>query len=176
MTANVLQDDVRTYFKEGMDAYISKPFNTEELLLKMSNQLNLQQESVEPSVTEKENSASKTLQLPDQVTDMQFLKQFTGSNPEKRNKYISMFLENCPKLLQQLNTALENKDYATMKITAHSLKPQLGYMGVKEEVSNIYLIEHSAAEAQQEVLPRLVLHLNKVCSKAFEELNLLLQQ
>jgi len=175
MTANVLQDDVRTYFKEGMDAYISKPFNTEELLLKMSNQLSIQSEAEEETVKEQENSASKTLHLPDQVTDMQFLQQFTGSNPEKRNKYISMFLENCPKLLQQLNTALENKDYATMKITAHSLKPQLGYMGVKEEVSNIYLIEHSAAEAQQEVLPRLVLHLNKVCARAFQELGQVLQ-
>ncbi|RQO31716.1 hypothetical protein DBR32_07155 [Taibaiella sp. KBW10] len=178
MTANVLQEDVKTYFKEGMDAYISKPFQTEELLLKMSHQLEnralvAQQESQAPK--ESENSASKKLHLPDQVTDMQFLKQFTGGNVEKRNKYISMFLDNCPKLINQINQALDHKDYPVMKIAAHSLKPQMSYMGIKEEVSNIYLIEHAAAEAQQEVLPTLIKHLNKVCTLAFTELQAILQ-
>jgi len=35
MTANVLQEDVQQYFDAGMDAYVSKPFNPDELLLKM---------------------------------------------------------------------------------------------------------------------------------------------
>src|SRR5690606_7207289 len=36
MTANVLQEDVKTYFAAGMNAYISKPFITDELLSKMA--------------------------------------------------------------------------------------------------------------------------------------------
>jgi len=31
-----------------------------------------------------------------------------------------------------------NKDYPAVKIAAHSLKPQLSYMGVKEDASNIF--------------------------------------
>ena len=58
-----------------------------------------------------------------------------------------------------------------MKIAAHSLKPQMSYMGIKEEVSNIFLIEQSAGEtAHRDTLPDLVENLKRLCSKAFEEL------
>lgn len=176
MTANVLQDDVKQYFEIGMDAYISKPFQTEDLLLTMSQQLGAKAATANKEIALAEDGqASKTLLLPERVTDMQFLAQFTAGNAEKRNKYIKMFLDNCPKLLAQINAALEQKDFAAMKIAAHSLKPQMGYMGIKEEISNIYLIEHSAAEQQAEVLPSLIRHLNKVCEMAFGELEQVLK-
>ena len=82
-----------------------------------------------------------------------------------------MFLENAPKLLESIERGLANKDYQTVKIAAHSLKPQLGYMGVKEDVSNIFLIEQSSGEtAHHESLPDLVENLKRLCNKAFEEL------
>ena len=169
MTANVLQEDVKRYFAEGMNAYLSKPFQTEELLLKLYTALEDQMEAT-TELTQKKDAALKKLLLPETITDMMFLKQFTGGSTEKRDKYITMFLENGPKLLKQINDAMQKHDLSALKIAAHSMKPQLGYMGVKEEVSNIYMIEHSAAEAQSAVLPDLVAHLNKVCEKAFQEL------
>ena len=103
---------------------------------------------------------------------MAFLKQFAGNNPEKMQKYVGMFLENGPRLLKNIQEALEEKDYASLKIAAHSMKPQLSYMGVKEDVSNIFLIEQTAGEpAHFDRLPKLVHHLQRVCAKAFEELN-----
>ena len=109
--------------------------------------------------------------LPERVTDMNFLKQFSGGNPEKVQKYVGMFLENAPKLLDNIDRALAAKEYETIKIAAHSLKPQLSYMGVKEEVSNIFLIEKSAGEhAHFDTLPQLINNLKRLCNKAFEEL------
>ena len=102
---------------------------------------------------------------------MQFLKQLTGNNREKQHKYIGMFLDNAPKLLESIDKALAAKDYPTIKIAAHSLKPQLSYMGVKEEISKIFLIEQSAGEAAHfDTLPLLITNLKHLCSKAFEEL------
>ncbi|MBC7552600.1 MAG: tetratricopeptide repeat protein [Taibaiella sp.] len=110
--------------------------------------------------------------LPEFVTDRNFLKQFTGGNPEKMQKYISMFLENASKLLKSIDVALAAKDYAAIKIAAHSLKPQLSYMGVKEEISHIFLIEQAAgAPAHYDTLPERIVSLNRICNKAFEELN-----
>jgi len=37
MTANVLQEDVQQYFDAGMNAFVSKPFNADELLLKIDS-------------------------------------------------------------------------------------------------------------------------------------------
>ncbi|WP_118972343.1 tetratricopeptide repeat protein [Taibaiella koreensis] len=170
MTANVLQEDVQRYLDAGMNAYISKPFQTDDLLLKMSSVMankNHPATGETPTVTGVGNLQA----LPDKVTDMSFLNQFTGGNPEKKKKYIGMFLDNGPKLLEKIRLALQDQDYESLKVAAHSMKPQLSYMGVKEEVSNIFLIEQSAGQtAHQENLPQLVAQLEKLCLKAFEEL------
>jgi HPt (histidine-containing phosphotransfer) domain-containing protein len=82
-----------------------------------------------------------------------------------------MFLENGPRLLTNVEQALQTKDYPSLKIAAHSLKPQLSYMGVKEDVSHIFLIEQSSGEsAHFDRLPPLVENLKRICAKAFEEL------
>ncbi len=178
MTANVLQEDVQQYLDAGMNAYVSKPFQTDELLLKMAS-------VIEHKVLDSEKSSKPAKQaeapapppvpqlppLPDSVIDMQFLKQFTNGNSEKMNKYINMFIENAPKLVSTIESALVSRDFASVKIAAHSLKPQLSYMGVKEDVSHIFLIEQTAGEsAHFERLPVLVADLKRVCEKAFIEL------
>lgn len=172
MTANVLEEDIRSYLQAGMNAYISKPFHTEELLLKMD--LVLQGYS-ENEMREFVKSENKKYEIPDNIVDTNFLETFTGGNKEKKNKYIKMFLNNGPRLLENINNSLENEDYEALRVAAHSMKPQLSYMGVKEEVSNIFLIEQSAANhAHYERLEDLVNQLNLVCKKVFEELNLII--
>ncbi len=173
MTANVLQEDVQRYLDAGMNAYISKPFQTDDLLLKMSAVLENKAHNTNHDTAEvQHNSGVGNLQaLPAEVTDMNFLNQFTGGNPEKKKKYVGMFLDNGPKLLEKIKIALQQQDYESLKVAAHSMKPQLSYMGVKEEVSNIFLIEQSAGQtAHRENLPQLVAHLERLCIKAFEEL------
>jgi HPt (histidine-containing phosphotransfer) domain-containing protein len=174
MTANVLQEDVQLYFDAGMNGFVSKPFNPEELLLKMDEVMAGSIPASEQKVTPvAQKPAEPPLPvLPDKVTDMQFLKTLTGGNDEKMNKYIRMFLENAPKLLDNIDKAMAIKDYPTVKIAAHSLKPQLSYMGVKEDVSKIFMIEQSAgASAHFDALPQMIFNLKHVCKKAFEELN-----
>jgi hypothetical protein len=171
MTANVLQEDVQQYFDIGMNAYVSKPFNADELLLKMDQVMG---NTIPVSSREEEKQVKDERvfpALPAVVTDMTFLKTFTGGNMEKQQKYVGMFLVNAPKLLDSIDRALVAKDYQAIKIAAHSLKPQLSYMGVKEDVSNIFLIEQSAgATAHYDTLPQLVANLHRLCEKAFEEL------
>lgn len=176
MTANVLQEDVKKYFDVGMNAYVSKPFQPDELLLKMLSVLENETISIEQEVKKPQAAPQPALKpLPEKVTDMQFLQQFTGGNAEKMEKYKGMFLENGPRLLKNIEEGVQNGDYATVKIAAHSMKPQLSYMGVKEEVSHIFLIEQTAGEqAHYERLPVLVEQLKRVCAKAFEELKAVL--
>lgn len=172
MTANVLEEDIKSYLQAGMNAYISKPFHTEELLLKMD--LVLQGYS-ENEMREFVKQEKVKYEVPDNIVDTNFLESFTAGNKEKKNKYIKMFLNNGPRLLENINNSLENEDYEALRVAAHSMKPQLSYMGVKEEVSNIFLIEQSAANhAHYERLEELVDQLNHVCKKVFEELNLII--
>jgi signal transduction histidine kinase/DNA-binding response OmpR family regulator len=171
MTANVLQEDVQHYLNAGMNAYVSKPFNPDELLLKMDAVMAGQTPNADRGQQEKDKIQEPGRPPLPPVTNRKFLEQFTAGNKEKQQKYIGMFLENAPKLLNSLDRALAAKDYQAVKITAHSLKPQLSYMGIKEEVSNIFLIEQSAGEtAHYETLAPLINKLKYVCAEAFEEL------
>lgn len=171
MTANVLQEDVQRYFETGMNAYVSKPFQPDELLLKMASVMENGNGQVVTDVQAPQKEPAPNFKpLPERVTDMQFLKQFTGGNQEKLEKYKGMFLQNGPLLLAKIEEGLRSGDYPAVKIAAHSMKPQLSYMGVKEEVSHIFLIEQTAGEAHFERLPDLVAQLRRVCEKAFEEL------
>ncbi|MBA3829791.1 MAG: tetratricopeptide repeat protein [Taibaiella sp.] len=169
MTANVLQEDVELYFAAGMNAYVAKPFQTDELLLKMGSVL-----EERPGPSDKQEITpipAEEILLPDKVTDMQFLTQFAKSDKGKMSKYIGMFLENAPRLLTNVEQAVTTNNLEALKIAAHSLKPQMSYMGIKEEVSHIYLIEHTAGEqGGHSKLPALVENLKRVCNKAFEEL------
>ncbi len=167
MTANVLSEDVRQYFEIGMNGYISKPFVQKELIAKMGEMIG--EKGTEEKAIEQPKTARKS--MPDKVTDMHFLKQFTKNDLEKQRKYISMFLENAPKLVTQLHEGLESKNYEMIKVAAHSLKPQLSYMGVIEDVSHIFLLEQSSGEkAHYNVLPELIGNVTSVCEKSFEEL------
>lgn len=173
LTANAFEEDIRKYFRIGMNGYVTKPFRHEELLKELSQVLHSvdRQEKDENSKTE--NSVSiQAKPIPDIITNMDFLNGLTKGNEEKINKYKSMFLLNAPKLLNDIKTGIENDDYELVKIAAHSLKPQLGYMGVAEEVSNIYLLEKSAAErAHQHFIKPLIENLERVLEKCFDELS-----
>jgi DNA-binding response OmpR family regulator len=167
MTANVFEEDIKHYLASGMNDYISKPFEIKVLIQKISKLLHgvaINEQSV--TQVEEQQSVSKT------YTNLDFLKQFTNNDQQKLNKYIGMFLENAPKLLSRLELGMEKLDYEEVKIAAHSLKPQMSYMGIDEEVSHILMIEQLAGtQTHTEQLPNLVANLNRVCNQVYAELN-----
>jgi HPt (histidine-containing phosphotransfer) domain-containing protein len=96
---------------------------------------------------------------------------FAGQDKAKQKKYIQIFLQNAPKLLEQIEQGLVDKNYESIKIAAHSLKTQLNYMGVKEELSHIFEIEQLSKNAHRhEELTQLTKQLGVVCKAAFAEL------
>jgi CheY-like chemotaxis protein/HPt (histidine-containing phosphotransfer) domain-containing protein len=168
MTANVMQEDVKEYLATGMDEYVSKPFHPQELLAKM-NEVMTNIDPVDGKAPQVTEANAVTPSSP--VTNMTFISQFTGGKPEKIQKYTSMFLVNAPKMLEQLEKGLIACDHNAIKIAAHSLKPQMTYMGIKEEESGIAAIEHCAdAKDSFEKISGLLTTLKSVCNRAFVEL------
>ena len=73
--------------------------------------------------------------------------------------------------MEQIEQGLLDKNYETIKIAAHSLKTQLNYMGVKEELSHIFEIEQLSKNAHRhDELQGLTSNLRLVCTAAFNEL------
>jgi HPt (histidine-containing phosphotransfer) domain-containing protein len=106
-----------------------------------------------------------------ETVDLTFLKSFAGNSPEKMAKYINMFLNSAPAAMNTIQTCLQNQDWAGLKSSAHSLKPQISYMGIKSAEDLIKSIELNASEKiNLDAMPQQVSSLKDILEKAYPEL------
>lgn len=186
MTANVMRQDIEQYLQAGMNDHIPKPFQKEELVRKILRHLNRELVSKrEPGPLEGEGNADlarveSTMPVAPpvsgRITDPRFLMSFAGQDVAKQKKYVQIFLQNAPRLLEQVMQGSASGDYEKLKIAAHSLKTQLNYMGVKEEMSHVYELEQLAAQrGSADQVAELAANLQKVCERAFAELEEMLK-
>lgn len=111
------------------------------------------------------------------VTDLSFLKTFTNGDAVKMKKYIGMFLQGAPHMITQMDDCYSSGNWESLKVTAHSLKPQVGYMGMKQLEQTIKDIEYMATHETERIQLREKMDYFKgECAKACEELNAVLQQ
>ncbi|MBL7772788.1 MAG: tetratricopeptide repeat protein [Chitinophagaceae bacterium] len=193
MTANVMREDIQQYLTNGMNDHIPKPFQKDMLFRKLLlhapiEKVKQRMEQLKPVISEEipSDQASNTGSpssypsnnpyAEEHLTNLRFLSSFAGNNKDKEKKYVQIFLQNSPNLLAQIENGIRDADYGAIKIAAHSLKTQLNYMGVKEEISRVYELEKKAGDNYAiSDLSELVTNLKLVCAKAFEELETFLK-
>lgn len=188
MTANVMKDDITHYLESGMNDHIPKPFQKEELLYKIicwadkekimqrasGSASTIEPAAALPTETPVQQAAEKPA-TGQQITDLTFLKSLAGNDDSKQQKYIQMFLQNAPKLLEQLNQGVDNGDYPSIRSAAHSLKTQFNYMGVKEQLTHLQEMEGNASRSEKlELIRQQALQLQQTAAQAFDELKAVL--
>ena len=105
------------------------------------------------------------------TVDLTFLQSFTGGSKDKMAKYIGIFLQMCPSQLELMKTHLSAGNYDSLRGTAHALKPQITYMGIKAGEDLIKKIERNAADkVEVEKLPGMVDEFTVLCNQAMVEL------
>ena len=103
--------------------------------------------------------------------DMTFLTGFTGGNKEKMTKYINMFLSDAVPQLEKMKVDLIAQNYDGVRTIAHSIKPQITYMGIKNAEELVKKIERSAEDKSDlDKLPNMVNEFITICTTAIEEL------
>ncbi|MDZ4756588.1 MAG: Hpt domain-containing protein [Bacteroidota bacterium] len=105
------------------------------------------------------------------LTDLSFIQQFTGNDPAKAKKYITMFLTSAPLLVHKMEESLASGDFDTLRINAHSLKPLISYMGIASLEQPIKDIEsYAASKSDTNALPQMLESFKLQIGKAIEEL------
>jgi len=85
--------------------------------------------------------------------------------------FIQSFLDKTPAAVKKLEDHLHEKDYHALSRSAHSLKPQLSYMGIKSANNLVVTIEESAKnETNIDHLSDLTRDLKQILEKAYSEL------
>jgi HPt (histidine-containing phosphotransfer) domain-containing protein len=110
------------------------------------------------------------------VTDLEFLKEFCNGDTERMKKYISIYLKSTPANLEKISIAKESNDFETLKLTVHSMKPHLSFMGMTKDAKIAAEIEAQCLKnAASRELDDLLALLIQDCKRSIEELNLSLQ-
>lgn len=108
---------------------------------------------------------------PDRLINLTFLREFCRDDRQKIANYIHMFLQSAPEQLEFIRANSDAADWNAVKAAAHSLKPQLLFIGADNTQPLIKKIESSASlENAPNEIPALVLHLEELMQQSFHEL------
>lgn len=143
-----------------MDGYVAKPIRVTELLQTITNVLESQEPKHSVTPPQPNLSAVNWPQALEIVQDdCQLLAEITQA-----------FLEEIPKLVQQLHLSLTEQDSKTFQRAAHTLKSSLRYFGASEAFEVAYELECLGRDARFEDVPELLAKLEAALGQIEPEL------
>jgi len=127
MTAHALKGDRERCLEAGMDAYIAKPISARELEQTIAD---LTGRKHRPPTTLPSGTDDVSGQPLERGWDHARMVEQLGGDEELLHKVIEIFVKEGPEKLARLRHAISQQDSDTVAKEAHSLKGELGYLGV----------------------------------------------
>lgn len=176
LTAAALYEERKKMFEVGVADFITKPFSPQVLQQTILNCLDA---TVEGNIP-KNVSPPPTYSIPpkgEKLYDLTYLEKFSQGSTQFMKEMVQMFLEHNPKKIRDLETSLEEENWAKMQDTAHQMKSTLGTLGMLQQQALAKQIEEDIRnkKLQIEDMLALVNALKLDCEKVYpmlkEELN-----
>ena len=168
LTANVRKVDLDKYIKEGMSAYLLKPFEEDTLLGILCEQLNLE---IEMSSVEKRKVISEPNNL---LFDLSEIEKFSGGDKALMNQVLTSFVRVAKESLELLNDACKDENYTQVGELAHRMLSS--YRQLKIESASEILIELEKMIHQEnsefdnpDKLKEAILELEEISNQVFEQ-------
>ena len=111
------------------------------------------------------------------ITDLRFLIDFTKGNDEKIKRYIGMYLSSTPQVINEIESLFSESNIESLALKAHSIKPQVQYMGASRLSEVLLQIENICQKNHNtEQLPELISSARKLNEQVSKELSQFLQE
>jgi CheY-like chemotaxis protein/HPt (histidine-containing phosphotransfer) domain-containing protein len=114
LTAHAMQGDRAACVAAGMDDYVSKPLRSEELFAAIARLVPVPAHA-EPAVVANAD-----------VFDPEIALEQVEGDPALLRELVELFLDDCPKLLAEIDAAVVRRDGLTLERCAHRLKGAVG--------------------------------------------------
>ena len=121
VTANALPEQLQKCKEVGMDDYVTKPIDENELLKKIY-----------------------TLTNNHQLIDRKKLKHLLANDEKRVQRYLDIFKLQTPEQLKQIKDSLIDNNLEQVSITAHNIKSQCRFLGLDEMAGLAFEIEQLA--------------------------------
>lgn len=143
MTANVIAGEKKVCLSSGMNDYISKPFNSKDLLNRINRQLANSNGSIVKS--------NKVIDGTGNDSTIETLNIMSSGNKAFVKEMIELFMEQCPGDIEKLTRLIKTNDYSGIGSMAHRLQTSLALMGFNSStITKLKQIE-SLCTAEQNI-------------------------
>lgn len=173
LTASVVKSEIEKSKAAGMDGFIPKPFKSYELIGAIYRAV------IGESINKSDMIvSSKFIEVKPSSNYIQFdvLLEYAEGDMVRLQRFIELFLTKTPQRIELLESALLSNDYDQIRITAHSMKPQLRSTGALQALAIAETLEQNCIEKTNlNELPDLVDKLKLLYEKSVNELRAYLQ-
>jgi signal transduction histidine kinase/DNA-binding response OmpR family regulator len=169
MTAHAMKGDKERCLEAGMDGYLSKPISSRGIEDVIA-QLVRGEEERQPVSSRPEKSGTAA-----SWNSARALERVDGDEA-LLHELIEIFLEESPKHLSTLEQAVRSNERNLIERTAHTLKGELGYLGLPEASEKAKLLESLGRENRLDQAPALFQTLNQELSTVAEDMRRMLKQ
>lgn len=167
LTANAFKNEIEKCIENGMNDYVTKPFD-EAQLLKV-----LQKYAGQINVTGNKKDISRiNANEEEPLYSLASLQQLSHGNQDFVDKMVRLFCTSIPESLQLIDDAFERKDYKVIKSVAHKIKPTVQNMGVTLLKQDILFLESlDLNSVDHNTIEALIHKLNKTLTTVVRELS-----
>ncbi|HYK88629.1 MAG TPA: response regulator, partial [Acidobacteriota bacterium] len=164
MTAHAMKGDREKCLTAGMDDYISKPVRAKEF-----------REIIESLVSASCGGPSPPAALSDEHSNVELATDAIimrmGGNPQLLSELVGLFQADCPRLLSQMNEAINRVELATIVTAAHTIRGSLDLFGLSEASKAAMEIESSGHEGDLERAAKALAALQRELDQCMPALN-----
>jgi HPt (histidine-containing phosphotransfer) domain-containing protein len=108
--------------------------------------------------------------------DLSYLNQVFQGNTEMINEIISLFLEQVPNYISQMEQLVARDELLALHPLAHKSKSSIAMLGLKRMEEKVLQIEHNSRHRENlEDIPGLVAEVRKECDSAYGQLEKFMQ-
>jgi signal transduction histidine kinase/DNA-binding response OmpR family regulator len=174
MTAHAMRGDREKYLACGMDDYLAKPVEYEDLVSCLERNLNFRRGRIEP------RESKSALRIVDKescrILDRESALDRIGGSNETLNRLTAIFLADAPVCIRNIREAIERRENNVAEEWAHSLKGAAAAVGAELLNRSLQKLRQELKQDHSTTLPTIFSELEQEYLRAEREMRQVLEE
>jgi CheY-like chemotaxis protein len=165
LSAVAQKKDIDNCLSAGMNAFLLKPFEEKDLYDTISSHL-------EESGILLKSSTHRDMTSNEVLYDLALINKIASQDADFVKSIIELFIKHIPDAVDELNQALELKDYDKIRKTVHRIKPNILNFGVKSIEDDMHFLLNESSHSDHDAYANKVVRISNILNQVCKELSM----